>query len=741
VLRWVAPFPVAVAADAAWSASSRPVDGVGSARLLADAVVPHLTVALGLAAVFGLAHMLRPRRPGGGHHAFCDAFAAVGALHLGLLALLRQAPLDAQMPGWLSDALSSLPQDRGGLLLASLVVFVVVRLVLGLLFSRGPLRWLVAGPLMPALAGLVVLVWLVGALTQGPLPDTAARRRLAQLDDPPNIIIVLADTLRKDRLGLYDYDRHLTSPAIDAFARRATVYDRAYANSSWTIPSMASLFTGRWMIEHGASAEARVLTDGHPTLAEILGDHGYRTMAVSSNSMMNGMRQGYVTAFDWVQDTSTDPAAATRTRRPERHPLAMTEALRILGGDTTLFFEVDLPENPGDLGVRETTEGALQYADMARGAGDPFFMFVGYMANHMPYQFPADWDPGFRTAPRRAGQEWDPVIRAASVAQYPSLLMFYWRQLLAATGTHEYPPEDYEFLSDLYDSTVKYLDDEFAQLIQGLEGRGLLENTIIIFTSDHGESLGEDTDFGHGRLLASQLIDIPLFIYDPARPATDQRVQRPVQSIDLLPTLLSRVGIDERSVVARPLQGSDLYGDVSRAPVVAELHYNTGRPRWEHAEALALWMHQILSPGAVQQEVRLMSKTEKNLSDADLRARLEDWISLIRSRPALIAEIAGMRGPSLDDPIGPSMPGVTFRDFRDYCFAARRALVTEDWKLVLSSDGQTRILDARTDEIVESPPPGVRAALLEELARWRERVQPFDQPLDFTDAPMIPYLR
>ncbi len=683
-----------------------------------------------------------------GATAFASALAATLALHHGHLAALGE--------GSLAGAAETLAFHEAGsgsnlrvAILAQLALFAILRPLFGLVLRLKPLQKTAAGPGIPVAALVLAVTGVVALAAVRSLPQASASQKLASLSRQPNIVFILADTLRRDRLGLYGYDKHPTSPRIDAFAARSTVFDDAVANSSWTIPSTASLWTGRWLMEHGSSTEARLLHSSFATLPGILKDHGYRTMAVSSNSMINGLQQGYVTPFDWVQDTSTDAVRDSRTRRAVRGVFPLEEAFDSLTGvaQGAPFFTPVLPENPGDLGVHETTEAALQYVDMAREDDRPFFLFAGYMANHRPYQFPADFNPGFQTVEKPAGREWDPIIRASSVPAFPSIHLVYWRQLLAATGTHPYTPEDLQYLSDLYDKTVRYLDDECGRLLAGLEERGLLENTLVVFTSDHGESLGESTDFGHGRLLSSPLIDLPLFIYDPAE--EPRRVTHPVQSIDLLPTLLGRLGIDARSATGGALPGSDLFGPRSHTPIVAELHYNTGAPGWEHSEPLERQMRQIMQPGTVQREVNLMRATELHLPDTDaapppsLKNLLGHWIRRVESHPTLVPGIAGRtdQDPAIDRGLGPGAPRISERVFRDYYFAARRALITDKWSYERTSTGEEVLINRETGKPVVAPSESLLAPLRKQLERWRKSVRPFDQAMDLKHASQIPYFK
>jgi len=279
----------------------------------------------------------------------------------------------------------------------------------------------------------------------------------ASADERPNIILLVVDALRADHMGLYGYTRP-TSLEVDELARSGLVYEKARAVSSWTLPSMASLFTGLFPTSTGVTATERILPTGAATLAERLTGAGYYCAALQTNSLLTSSR-GFARGF------------------AEYHEITMKEAATV---------------------NRETYERAgavCQYArDWLNGhSGRPFFLYVHYMDVHNPYE----------------------------------------------------PPPEYKVFGetpqDRYDGAILYTTHEIAGLMSFFEKTGLAEKSLVILTSDHGEQFGEHGDFGHGKSLHAEEMNIPLVVWGPG-------IERGVcaglvQNFDLYATLLAAAGV------------------------------------------------------------------------------------------------------------------------------------------------------------------------------------------------------
>ncbi len=319
-----------------------------------------------------------------------------------------------------------------------------------------------------------------GAPTAATVGEAAAARRPPRPPWParPNVVVYLVDTLRADRLGCYGGAKPL-SPNVDAFARRATLFARTVAQSTWTRPAVTSLLTGLSPLAHGVETLDDRLPQAATTLPEILHAAGYRTAAFSTNPQVSagtGLAQG----FD----------------------------------DFELF-----PEDPGSAAVNRRV---LAWLDRPRG-GAPFFLYVHTIDPHAPYEPDPEMRRRFAPGvPESAGSRAEVVKayaargpeRAARVAQ----------------------------LSTLYDAEVAGNDRSFGELLAALESRGLYDGALVVFVADHGEEFDEHGELGHGNDLYQPTLRVPLVVKWPGQ-ARGERVAALAQQIDLLPTVLAAAGL------------------------------------------------------------------------------------------------------------------------------------------------------------------------------------------------------
>jgi arylsulfatase A-like enzyme len=350
-----------------------------------------------------------------------------------------------------------------------------------------------------------------------------AERAAAPAAGAPNIIVVVWDTVRADRLGLYGYARP-TTPFLDAWAREARVFDDCVSPAPYTVASHGSLFTGLLPSEHGATNAHPFLDDRHATLAELLRSAGYQTYLFSANphiSRVENFHQG----FDAVE-----------------HPwdeAYRDEALRIVAGKITADdvstelsakIRAGRPESGWDIKAagelaRRGTMSWLSRRDPER----PFFVFLNYMEAHRPWIPPASY--------RRRMMGPEQVEQSYRIDRSWVPLWSY------SFGLRDYAADELEVMSATYDACVAELDDLLRDLIGSLRSAGALENTVVVVTSDHGEHLGEHHLLGHQFSLYEPLLRVPLVVRDERRFAPG-RDPRPVMSHDLFPTLLEIAGVD-----------------------------------------------------------------------------------------------------------------------------------------------------------------------------------------------------
>lgn len=326
---------------------------------------------------------------------------------------------------------------------------------------------------------------------------------------PPNVLLVSIDTLRADHLGAWGYAR-ATSPRLDAFARGAIRYARVLAPTPWTLPSHAALLTGRHPFELGILDSEGVVPAEARTLAEHLRARGYLSAAFvdSDPEGFLGARRGFDRGFD---SFSHAPFKARRVH------------------------EYDM---------RATADAALRWLD-ARDPLRPFFLFVHTKSVHAtstqaaesdaPYDKPAPFRLHFLPG-RRMRFPW----RDGQV--FGTALLRQWNEELASgeTRRERFSPEELEELRGLYDGGIRYTDLHLGRLLDEMGARGLLRDTVVAITADHGEAFLEHDFFLHQELHAS-LLEVPLLLRLPGGPA-GVVVPETVFLEDVMPTLLRLSG-------------------------------------------------------------------------------------------------------------------------------------------------------------------------------------------------------
>jgi arylsulfatase A-like enzyme len=406
-------------------------------------------------------------------------------------------------------------------------------LVLGLAWRSVPVlerhatgfRWLVRLS-FPVAAGLVPIL----AASLWGIDRFQERREEARPLPPPgslNVVLIVLDTVAADHLGLYGYKRP-TSPALDELGAQGIRFDRVRATSSWTLPSHASMFTGRW--PHELSIGWLTPLDGaHPTLAEFLGSRGYATAGFVANNAYcardSGLTRGFTVYRDYIFPALTASHVAGLVNRPVD---GLEEVERFLEdrlgldflrpGLQRLWWLFNNNRKEADVVNREF----LDWLSRRRRHERPFFAFLNYFDAHYPYTLSQTGLHRFGARPRN-NRELN--------------LIDDWMQL-ARRGPSE---QQTAFVRDAYDDCVADLDEQIGRLIDELERRGVLERTWVIITADHGESFAEHPGvFRHGGSLYQTELHVPLVIVPPAgSPSPSKQVVTEAVSLrDLAATIV-----------------------------------------------------------------------------------------------------------------------------------------------------------------------------------------------------------
>ncbi|NWG35207.1 MAG: sulfatase [Chloroflexi bacterium] len=358
-----------------------------------------------------------------------------------------------------------------------------------------------------------ILRWLAGAtiailiLNQGGgwLNEKIRTARLpAAAPNAPNVIVIIVDTLRADHLSSYGYKRN-TSPFIDNLAVEGVRFETAIAPSSWTQPSHASMLTGRYTYE--THAETQPLDDTYPTIGEVMQANGYRTAAFSANTLFFTRRQGHGRGFLHFEDNYQSVTDA----------FFNSSLYGFLFDFYGLRKALDYEGVPNRLLASDINAAALNWIDKG---GEPFFVFMNYFDVHDPYTPPEPYRSQFASIPSPGG-----LINGFMERYSPSLT-----------------PEQIQSEVDAYDGSIAYVDDQIKALFGELEARGLLENTVVIVTSDHGESFGEhDGILQHSASLYLDEIHVPLIVWAPGQVPAGKTVGTPVTITALPSTILSLI--------------------------------------------------------------------------------------------------------------------------------------------------------------------------------------------------------
>ena len=448
-------------------------------------------------------------------------FLAVGLL-LGLVARLRpgkSAPLAAILP--FLAALTVLLTVRGLHAIACAI------LAGGITYRSSPGIWAHARRFRRlvrlSLPGLALAVAALAGASLG-REWLAERNGLASLPRAsaaaPNVLLIVMDTVRADRLSLYGYTRP-TSPNLAELARRGVRFERAWSTAPWTLPSHASMFTGRWPHELSAGLKGP-LDSRYPTLAESLLRRGYVTAGFVANTTYCSAETGLGRGFLHYEDHILTPSGLLRGTALGRRVLdKVVVSVRELAAASGLGAWL-CPGNGKAFKDAATING--DFLGWLSGHPDrPFFAFLNYFDAHHPYVLPEGVDRHFGIRPETHADD---------------LTLHRWWSL----DKRRLPPRDVALARDAYDDCIAYLDAQLGRLFAELDRRGVLAKTLVIVTSDHGEHLGEHALFGHASSLYAPEVHVPLVIVGPAEVPAGRVVRELVSLRDLPATVVDLLG-------------------------------------------------------------------------------------------------------------------------------------------------------------------------------------------------------
>ncbi|HLK20323.1 MAG TPA: sulfatase [Bryobacteraceae bacterium] len=325
-----------------------------------------------------------------------------------------------------------------------------------------------------------------------------------------NVLIYMIDTLRADHASLYGYARD-TTPNLKKLGAQGLVFEDCQVQATWTKPSVASLMTSLYSFTHGIRTDDDVIPQRSATLAEQLRAAGYDTASMISNPLagrLTGLQRGFDYLSEWQavarlvnekEDRATDSAALNRMLFPwlEKH------------------------------------------------RDEPFFLYAHATDPHAPYRAPAAEEAKFAN-PAETPQFDRDFNKVENMAVQRGGFGVN-RVLCEKAGIH--PDRFIQQARDRYDAKILHNDASFQQLLEKLRQLGILENTLIIVVSDHGEEFWEHGWTGHGQSVYQELAHGVLMMWNPKLIPTPRRIADPVQLIDVMPTVLDLLGIKIPDVV------------------------------------------------------------------------------------------------------------------------------------------------------------------------------------------------
>ena len=430
-----------------------------------------------------------------------------------------------------------------------------------------------------------------------------------QPDRPQRVILISIDTLRADHLGTYGYER-FTSPTLDMFALEGTVFEDASSAAPWTLPSHTSMMTGLFPMTHSVMTFATSLDEEIPTLASLLEEEGFKTAAAVSVKWLKRELYGVTKDFD-----------------------------EYLFAENTPWQKL-----PNSL----ITDTALEWIDGSRD--EPLFVFLHYFDVHGDYTSQAGYEEMF-VEPYEGiadGTSWQ-LLKSNLEPEYIEMCMENFDEKKCTFGAKKqkkvvdeslervvFDERDARHLINLYDAGIRQMDAEISRLFAALRQRDLLDDSLIIITSDHGEEFLEQGRVDHFLAPYQEVLRVPLMMSGPGIPA-GKRVAAPTSLVDLAPTVLSLVG----AKIPPTMEGLDL------SPLLHGGDDAPYRQRFLYGEAPGGLTYETITPGIypIIQSVRrdgwklIYDSKKDEYALFDLRSDPGEQVDLSESQPQISAQL------------------------------------------------------------------------------------------------------
>ncbi|HEV2116396.1 MAG TPA: sulfatase, partial [Terriglobales bacterium] len=360
--------------------------------------------------------------------------------------------------------------------------------------------------------GIYALIYIGGGAWSASHQEEVKTAALRPRTDSPNVLLIIMDAVGANHLSTYGYAR-TTSPHLSELSSHSLLFEKAVAPSSWTLPSHASMLTGRLPSEHHAGQYNWRLDDRFRTLAEAFQNNGYRTAGFSGNTLLFNRRVGLARGYIHFEDGNL-----------LERLLQTTLGERI---QTRLVRANIIDDLAGRQDAGQISQNALAWI---RAGSGPFFVTINYFDAHEPLLPP----PAF-------------FHRFSTTLKSPLKGQYNWPEDIQLS------PTEAKDEVDAYDASIAYIDEEISTLLNRLAAAGLLKNTIVVVTSDHGQEFQEHGFMFHGKALYWNLLHAPLLIDWPGHVPGGEQIATPVALQSLPATLLDMAGIPDHSLLGPSL--------------------------------------------------------------------------------------------------------------------------------------------------------------------------------------------
>lgn len=335
------------------------------------------------------------------------------------------------------------------------------------------------------------------------------------MSDRPDVLLLILDSVRKDRVSHYGHSRE-TTPVLDQLAARATVYENAYAPAPWTLPSHCSMLTGLFPSEHGVtngfSDSTGVLPTDVETITEHLKQRGYLTGGFSNNpwvGQLSGLDRGFDTFVEWDLERSRSAPEDGATTRDALYS-RLHRLLGQLGRQPVYLLK-------RRFFTRTLVRQAIRWFDRTAARSSPTATFLNLMEAHSPYFPPKS---AFRALHLDPPGPVEPRLLNTKLLAY-------------VMGKRELAPDDQSRVHEYYDASLRYQDRKVGELFDAMRESGTFEETLIVVCSDHGKTLGEyDRSEVPPHYTRTINTNVPLIVKYPGQ-RQSRRIDQPFELIDL----------------------------------------------------------------------------------------------------------------------------------------------------------------------------------------------------------------